>query len=133
MQVKDYVSSILEVIASCPFVEAQTLAFEERPPDAAFLFGTIRFSDSSKLHFKEFVLLASEGVTVLKYGYNYLTDDGTLIFRYDNAYDPKAKKLPTYPEHKHISNDLISVKRPELKELLKEISGFFLDSAETLD
>ncbi len=132
MQVRDYVSSILDVIASCPFVESQNLAFEERPPDAAFLFGAIIFSDASKLHFKEFVLFASEGVTILKYGYNYLADDGTLIFRYDNAYDPKAKKFPTYPGHKHISDDLIPAKRPELKELLREISGFFLDSPETL-
>ncbi|MBI5327148.1 MAG: hypothetical protein HZB80_02490 [Deltaproteobacteria bacterium] len=43
--------------------------------------------------------------------------------RYDNALDPQAKNLSTYPEHKHIPKKLLSAKRPSFKEVLKEISG----------
>ena len=68
-----------------------------------------------------------DGVNILKYGYNYLTKDGTLIFRYDNAFDPEAKKLSTYPEHKHISNKLLPATRPSLEEILREISGLLQD------
>jgi len=46
-----------------------------------------------------------------------------MIFRYDNALDPQAKKLSTYPEHKHMPKKLLSANRPSFKEVLKEISG----------
>ncbi len=127
MQIKDYVTAVLEVISSCPFIESQNLSFEERPPNAAFIYGSIVFTNASKLLFKEFVTVKSEDVSVLKYGYNYLAKDGTLIFRYDNAFDPKAKKLSTYPGHKHIANILLPAPRPSLKEVLREISGMIQD------
>lgn len=130
MQIKDYVSAILEVISSCPFIESQNLSFEERSPNAAFIYGTIIFTDTSKLHFKEFVAFKPEGANILKYGYNYLTKDGTLIFRYDNAFDPKTKKLSTYPEHKHIANKLLPDPRPSLEEILKEISVLLQDCSD---
>jgi len=60
---------------------------------------------------------------VLKYAYNYLTRENTLIFRYDNALDPKARKLSTYPEHKHIQNELLPVGKPAFESVLKEISS----------
>jgi len=121
MQIKDYVASILDVISLCPFAESQSLAFEERPPDAAYIYGTVVFVDASKLHFKEFVFFTSDGSTILKYGYNYLTKDGSLIFRYDNALDPKVRQFPTYPEHKHTPEELLPARRPEFLKLLKEI------------
>jgi hypothetical protein len=45
---------------------------------------------------------------VVKYGYNYFDKDGNLIFRYDNALDPKARELHTYPEHRHGEEGLSS-------------------------
>ncbi|HAG49852.1 MAG TPA: hypothetical protein DHU69_01395 [Deltaproteobacteria bacterium] len=79
--------------------------------------------NGSKLHFKEFVVFETAGFKILKYGYNYLAQDGAMIFRYDNALDPQAKNLPTYPEHKHTPKKLLSAKRPSFEEVLKEISG----------
>lgn len=123
MQIKDYVTAILEVISSCPFIESQNLSFEERPPNAAFIYGTIIFTNASKLHFKEFAVFKSEGFNILKYGYSFLSKDDTLIFRYDNALDPQVKKLSTYPEHKHTPEELLPAKRPSLEEVLREITG----------
>lgn len=122
MQIKDYVTSILNVISACPFIESQTLSFEERPPNAAYLTGTIAFINGSKMHFKEFIVIKPEGVKVLKYGYSYLRIDDSLIFRYDNALDPKAKKLSTYPEHKHLPTGLLPYQRPSLRDILREVS-----------
>ncbi len=122
MQIKDYVTAILDAISSCPFIESQNLSFEERPPNAASICGTIIFTDASKLHFKEFVIFKSEGVNILKYGYSFLSKDNTLIFRYDNALDPQVKKLSTYPGHKHTSKELLAAGRPSLEEVLREIS-----------
>ena len=122
MQIKDYLNEILDVLSANPFIESQNLAFEERPPNAAFITGTIVFTNSAKLHFKEFVVFKPEGSNIVKYGYNYSSKYKDLIFRYDNAFDPKAKKISTYPEHKHTPKELLPAKRPALKEVLREIS-----------
>ena len=123
MQIKDYLDEILDVLSANPFIESQNLAFEERPPNAAFITGTIIFTNSAKLHFKEFVVFKSEGVNILKYGYNFLSKDNTLIFRYDNALDPQAKQSSTYPAHKHTPEELLPAKMPSLEEVLREITG----------
>ena len=121
MRIKDYLDEILSKIATNPYVESQNISFEERPPNAAYIAGLITFIDNSKLHIKEFVIFKSE-IIILKYGYHYSNRNGDLIFRYDNAFDPKAKSLSTYPEHKHATRGLIPARRPILESILKEIS-----------
>ena len=123
MQIRDYLSEILSRIAANPYVESQNISLEERPPDTAYVTGVITFADSSKLHIKEYLILKPGISDVVMYGYNYLSKDDNLIFRYDNAADPAAKKLSTYPEHKHTEKGLSSAKRPALEEILEEIAG----------
>ena len=123
MQIKDYLDEILNLIAEHPSIVSRSLSFEERPPDSAFITGIVMFTDGTRLHLKEFVIFEPKAVIVMKYGYNYLAKDESLIFRYDNALDPLAKSLSTYPEHKHTTKGLISAKRPAFKDVLSEISG----------
>lgn len=123
MQIKDYLDELLNLIAENPFILSQSLSFEERPPDSAFITSAISFIDGSRLHLKEFVIFGPQGVIILKYGYNYLSNNETMIFRYDNALGSQAKKLSTYPEHKHTSKGLLPEQRPSLKGVLLEISG----------
>lgn len=59
---------------------------------------------------------------MVKYGYNYLDKDGNLLFRYDNALDPMARELNTYPEHRHGEEGLSSARRPLFELVLEEIS-----------
>ena len=127
MQIKDYLNKLLAVIAESPFVEAQKLSFEERPSNAAYITGFITFLDGSVLNFREFIVIKSERVAFLKYAYHYSAKDNSLIFRYDNALDPKAKNLSTYPEHKHASEEIVSAPRPTFDEILKEISELLQD------
>lgn len=121
MRIKDYLDEILSKIDKNPYVKSQNISFEERPPDAVYIKGLIDFIDNSKLHIKEFVIFKSETI-ILKYGYHYSNRNGVLIFRYDNAFDPKAKSLSTYPEHKHTNRGLIPARRPILESVLREIS-----------
>ena len=123
MQIKTYLDGILDKIATNPHVESQNISFEERPPDAAYITGIITFIDGSKLHIKEFLIFKSEAAAIVKFGYHYLSRNHVLIFRYNNALDPKAKKLSTYPEHKHTPDGLILFRRPLLEDILREISG----------
>lgn len=122
MPIKEYVDHILSSISGNPYVESQSISCEERPPDAAYLSGLIAFIDGSQLHIKEFILFDSGGAKIVKYGYNYLDKDGNLVFRYDNALDPMARDLSSYPEHRHTADGLSSARRPLLGDVLEEIS-----------
>lgn len=122
MQVRDYLGPILDAIASNPYVESQNISFEERPPHAFYITGIITFIDGSKLNIKEFLIFKDKSANIVKYGYNYLSGSRKLIFRYDNALDPKAKNLSTYPDHKHISKELLPAKRPTIDRVLREIT-----------
>lgn len=90
MRIKDYLDSIFDTISASPYVESKNLSFEERPPNAAYIIGMLTFINGSKLHLKEFIVCKSDDIIFLKYAYNYLAQNNTLIFRYDNAFDPKA-------------------------------------------
>jgi len=119
MPLKEHLSAIEALIASTPFVTAISLAYEERPPSAGFITGTIRFIDDSQLDLKQFFII-QPGLQVIKYGYNYRIGD-RLVFRYDNANDPAAKQLPTFPHHKHVATGLLAAEKPSLEQVLQEI------------
>jgi len=46
-----------------------------------------------------------------------------LVFRYDNANDPAAKNLTTYPSYKHIAQDVLAAQQPSLGQVLQEITS----------
>jgi hypothetical protein len=50
MRIKDYLDEILNLITEHPFIVSQSLSFEERPPDSAFITGTVTFTDATRLH-----------------------------------------------------------------------------------
>ncbi len=121
--IKDYLNQLLKIITTNGYIESKTIFFDERPPNAAFINGTLKFINGSKLDLKEFILSDNENISFLKYGYNYSSIENILIFRYDNALDPKAKDLPTYPSHKHLPDILIPAHKPSLEPVLSEISS----------
>jgi Family of unknown function (DUF6516) len=99
MPFRDYVTALQTLLATTPFVTATALSYEERPPTAGLIKGWLVFADGSQLDFKEF-LLTRPTLQVIKYGYHYRAGQ-RLLFRYDNANDPAARHLPTFPHHKH--------------------------------
>ena len=119
MPLKDHVAALEALITSTPFVTATSLSYEERPPSAGFITGTIRFIDDSQLDLKQFIII-QPGIQVIKYGYHYRIGD-RLIFRYDNASDPAAKQLPTFPHHKHVATGLAAAEQPSIEQVLQEI------------
>jgi len=54
-----------------------------------------------------------------KYSYQYMDSNNNLIFRYDNS--EHYPDLPNFPHHKHISENILSSKEPNLIDVLKEI------------
>lgn len=116
---REYVAALQELLSATPFVTATALSYEERPPSAGVIRGNLTFADGSQLDFKEFVI-AQPTASIIKYGYHYRMGD-QLIFRYDNANDPAARHLPTFPHHRHDPSGLVPATQPSLKLVLQEI------------
>jgi len=119
MPLRDHVATLQALIAATSFVAATSFSYEERPPSAALIKGNILFADNSQLDFREFLVFRPT-VQVIKYAYNY-RKGGHLIFRYDNANDPAARNLSTFPSHKHVSSGILGEKKPSLDQVLQEI------------
>lgn len=89
-------------------------AYNERQ---GFIKGDIVFADNSQLCFIE--VKNTEVNPKVKYRYHFMDKDNELIFRYDNAYH--YKELKTYPNHKHIGDEVCESNEPELYDILIEI------------
>lgn len=121
MQLAEYVEHVQAHILQTPYVVSHSLTYEDRPPTAGLVKGSLLFSDDSRLHFKEFLRLVRP-VVRLKYAYHYVSATGHLLFRYDNALDPAAKHLSSYPDHKHLPNGITLSPAPSLEQILHEIT-----------
>lgn len=119
MRLTEYCADVQALLSTTPFLVARVLTVDERPPNAAVIKGSLRFADGSHLDFKEFVLDLPP-CRIVKYGYHYRRGD-RLVFRYDNALDPAARHLQTYPHHLHLPTGLVATDQPSLTRVLGEI------------
>jgi hypothetical protein len=122
MRLSRHIKSIETLIGSLPYVASSSITFDERPANVACVKGAITFLDGSELHFMEFLFEEGEVVFKEKYSYHYMKL-GKMVFRYDNALDPKARPLPTYPHHKHRGRKILPSKPPTLKAVLEEVES----------
>lgn len=122
MSVVEYAAEIRRHILDTPHVVSHSLAYEDRPPLGAIVNSSVIFADGSCLYFKEFLQLRP-GIARLKYAYHYITPTRRLAFRYDNARDPAARHLPTYPDHRHIPDALLPSPAPALTTVLREAAA----------
>lgn len=114
--------ALQEVIAACPYIKNVEISLDERSEYIGFIKGRITFTDDSVMHFKEFVDVETK-TKRYKYGYHYEKSD-RLIFRYDNVKNPKASKLATFPNHKHIKDRLEPSTAPTLEKVLVEVLDY---------
>ncbi len=119
MPLKNFLATLQTLIAETPFVNSTSIFYEERPPTAGIIKGTLLFTDGSQLDFREFIV-TQPTLQIIKYAYNYRKEH-LLIFRYDNANDPAARNLPTYPSHKHVPQGILEAQQPSLSQVLQEI------------
>jgi len=126
LNINDYIIQLESLINTSSAVSACNLTIDRKTEDIAFISGNIEFRDGSALDFKEFCESARHGIERYKYSYNYrLASD--ILFRYDNAPDPGAKGLKTFPHHKHLKNNkIVESKQMELEDVLEEIEGTFI-------
>jgi len=121
LSINKYFSRLEARLETSSLVAIYTMGIDKKSDDIALISGKVEFRDGSVLNFKEFVENTGRWVQKYKYAYNYRLHKET-IFRYDNAPDPNAKDLKTYPHHKHLCGGAIVVSRPvALNDVLDEI------------
>ncbi|MCL4833418.1 MAG: hypothetical protein KJZ86_13325 [Caldilineaceae bacterium] len=82
----------------------------------------VRFYNESELIIREEIEESyHQEIERIKYVFQYQGEDGTLIFRYDNA--PHFPDLPTFPSHKHTPDGVIAADTPDLTDVLQEIDA----------
>ena len=130
MSINDYIVQLELLIHSFAIVTNYDINIDRKTEDIVFISGKIFFRNDSILDIKEFVEGTETGIIKYKYGYNYRIGSD-ILFRYDNAPDPRAKQLISFPNHKHLKNgDIIESKQIELSHVLEEIEEIILSKWE---
>ncbi len=84
--------------------------------------GAVLFTDDSTLFFKEYLDLRYV-IEKEMYAFHYQDENGRLLFRYDNA---SHKPSLDFIDHKHIGEQIIPSKVPNLGNVLEEIINDYL-------
>ncbi len=126
MLLTEYLSDIAKVIgeySQTGLIIDSKLSTDSRTEKIGIIKGSFTFSDNSTLVFTEYLDLRYK-VEKLNYSFHYQKQDGTLIFRYDNAeHKPPVDALG----HKHLTGGkVIAAKPPSLKEIFTEIMDLLL-------
>jgi hypothetical protein len=72
------------------------------------------------LEINEAVIVENNVLTFLDYRYHCQDRHNTLIFRYDST--PHFPDLSSFPHHKHLPKDVIACKKPDLIQVLQEVT-----------
>ena len=128
MNIDKYIANLEICLSSNAIVASYSLNIDRKTQEIAFLSGRIDCRDGSVMDFKEFIEETRAGFAKYKYGYNYRKGDN-VVFRYDNALDPRARTLASFPHHKHTQHGEIIESWPiSVAEVLEEIEDSVLDS-----
>jgi len=131
LSINDYIINLETSINSFPIVASYNLNIDRKTADIAFISGQIEFRDGSILDFKEFIESSENKIEKFKYGYNFRRGPD-IFFRYNNAPDPNAKVVKTFPHHKHLHNGkIVESSLIEIKEILEEIERIYITETET--
>jgi hypothetical protein len=127
LNINDYIAKIEKTIHYYTIVGSYNLNIDRKTEDIAFLSGEVYFRDDSILDFKEFIERTDLTIEKYKYGYNYRIGS-EIVFRYDNAPDPAARNLKSFPHHKHTAkSEIIESRQISLNEVLNEIETIMLN------
>lgn len=117
----DYLNQIEEVITHLKNVYVEYYREEFLTTERANLKIRLRFNQKYLLEINEAIIVSENGLKTLDYRYHFQDEHNRMIFRYDST--PHFPNLPTFPHHKHLSNDVISSQKPEIIEVLEEIKN----------
>lgn len=117
--IEQYFQKVQTLIRSISDVEMERYEEQILSKDRGNLRIRLRFLDNSLLEISEAVHIVEKEFVWLSYRYHYQKMDGNVIFRYDNA--PHHPEISTFPEHKHIGDEVINFSHPSIEKVLSEV------------
>jgi hypothetical protein len=122
---RKFVEQFEKTVNSSPVVLSSHIE-KQFGPDGTTLYlrGGLRFIDSSVLEIALFTTETPHSIDIDKYRFQYMSADGQMIFRYDNA--PHHPETTSFPHHKHIPDKVVPSSMPSIRNLLNEISTIIL-------
>lgn len=125
MNINDYILQLEAIINSFSLISSYNLAIDRKSDEIVFISGRIDFRNGTTLDFKEFIESTEKGIEKYMYGYNYRSGSHA-FFRYDNAPDPGAKGVKSFPHHKHLENaSIVESAQIDLSDVLNEIEKMY--------
>ena len=122
-----FVEQFEKTVNASPIVLSSSIEKQFGPSGSTvYVKGSLRFINATVLILAIYANESARQVIVDKYRFQYMTGDGQMIFRYDNA--PHHPELASFPHHKHLPNKVIPSSMPSIKDILNEISAGILQS-----
>lgn len=114
----DYLNQIEQAIFQCENVYVERYEEEILTSQRANLRIRLRFNQGYLLEINEAIVITGDQLDFLDYRYHFQDERNCLIFRYDST--PHFPNLSTFPHHKHLPDNVISSRKPEIIQVLKE-------------
>lgn len=126
MLLTEYLSDLFNVIdeySRTGLIIDSELSADYRTEKTGIVKGAVTFTNNSILVFTEYLDLKYK-IEKLNYSFHYQKQNGSLIFRYDNA---RHKPLIDAYGHKHLSDGkVVAAEPPSLKDVFTEIMDLLL-------
>ena len=113
-----YLNGVEQAVAGCQTAYVERYIEEILTPERANLRIRIRFEQGHLLEINEAIVVADDQLIPLDYRYHCQDEQNRLIFRYDST--PHFPDLPSFPHHKHLSDNVIASSKPEIRQVIQE-------------
>ncbi len=116
----NYLDQIEQAIQQYSNAYAEYYEEEILNPQRTNLRIRLRFNQVYLLEINEAIIITDNQLEFLDYRYHFQDEKNYLIFRYDST--PHFPNLANFPHHKHLPNNVISSKKPEIIQVLQEVA-----------
>ena len=120
--IQAYLDEIEQFLLNCSNIYVEKYNAVILTPERANLRIRIRFALKYLLAVSEAFVIVDNQITYIDYRYHFQDDKNSLIFRYDST--PHFPNLPSFPHHKHLSNNVIACEKPHIADVLQEVMEF---------
>ena len=119
---QDYFDEIDQLLRNSANIYVEEFKVSSLTSERANLRLKVRFAFKYLLAVSEIIVVVDNQIEYIDYRYHFQDAQNNLIFRYDST--PHFPKLPSFPHHKHLPDQVIACKKPYIAEVLKEAIEF---------
>ncbi|WP_008318623.1 toxin TumE [Leptolyngbya sp. PCC 6406] len=119
-QLSRYLGQVEAAVSQYPTAYVERYTEEILTPERVNLRLRLRFDSGRLLEINEAVVVVENQLTFLDYRYHCQDENNQLLFRYDST--PHFPDLSTFPHHKHLPKVVIASEKPDITQVLQEVS-----------